>query len=41
LFLACLTESIFERSQGVVYTALLIALLLSFTNNTNKTIDAG
>ena len=39
LFFACITESIFERSQGVVYTALLIALLLSFTNNTNKTID--
>ena len=29
LFLACLTESIFERSQGVVYTAVCIALLIS------------
>ena len=29
LFLACLTESIFERSQGVVYTAVSIALLIS------------
>ncbi|MCK0178781.1 O-antigen ligase family protein [Flavobacteriaceae bacterium S0862] len=30
LFFACLTESIFERSQGVVYSALIIALILSF-----------
>ena len=30
LFFACLTESVFERSQGVVYTALIIALMLSF-----------
>ena len=30
LFLACLTESVFERSQGVVYTALIIGLMLSF-----------
>ncbi len=30
LFFASLTESIFERSQGVVYAALIIALMLSF-----------
>lgn len=30
LFFACITESIFERSQGVVYTALLIAILINF-----------
>ncbi|MDA8874186.1 O-antigen ligase family protein [Winogradskyella sp.] len=30
LFLACFTESVFERSQGVVYTALIIGLMLSF-----------
>ena len=29
LFFACITESIFERSQGVVYTAASIALLIS------------
>jgi len=29
LFFACITESVFERSQGVVYTAASIALLIS------------
>lgn len=31
VFLACITESIFERSNGVVYMAVLIGLLLSFS----------
>ncbi|MFK5878245.1 MAG: O-antigen ligase family protein [Flavobacteriaceae bacterium] len=30
LFLACITESIFERSLGAVFSALLIAILLSY-----------
>jgi len=30
LFLACITESVFERSQGVVYTSLFLSLLISF-----------
>ena len=30
LFSACLTESIFERSQGVVYTSLFLSVLISF-----------
>lgn len=29
VFFACITESVFERSWGVVYTALLAALILS------------
>jgi len=39
LFLACITESIFERSLGVVFTSLLIALLISFGNKKKKTKD--
>lgn len=31
LFLACITESVFERSQGVVYTSLFLSLLISFS----------
>jgi O-antigen ligase len=36
LFLGCITESIFERSWGVIYASLIIGLLISFTNE-NKT----
>lgn len=37
LFFACLTESIFERSQGVIYTSIIIALLISFYKNQTET----
>tara|TARA_B100001093_G_scaffold190460_1_gene183016 strand:+ start:612 stop:1832 length:1221 start_codon:yes stop_codon:yes gene_type:complete len=30
LFLACTTESVFERSQGVVYASLFLAILISY-----------
>lgn len=41
LFFACITESVFERSQGVVYTAASIALLISckLYDNTYKSIE--
>lgn len=34
VFLACLTESIFERSWGVVYMSLMIGLIISFNKET-------
>lgn len=34
LFLACITESIFERSWGVVYTSLVIGLMISLNKET-------
>lgn len=36
LFFACVTESVFERSQGVVYTALIIALMLSYSKGNTQ-----
>ena len=40
LFLACITESIFERSQGVVYAASLSAAIAAcFSHLNNNTQD--
>lgn len=41
LFLACLTESVFERSQGVVYAAICISLLLGFKKKEETDFDKG
>lgn len=40
LFFACLTESVFERSNGIVYASMLIALILSFKTERRINIDA-
>lgn len=38
LFLACTTESVFERSQGVVYTALLSTIIVVCFSQSNNNI---